>query len=45
MVERASLTRLDTLLVDRPRPNTPELSELAVFLGNSDIQLEVGEKN
>jgi hypothetical protein len=32
-VDRASLTRLDTELVERPpRPNIPECSELAVFL-------------
>lgn len=30
-VDSASRTRLDTLLVDSPRPNTPELSELAVL--------------
>ena len=31
LLERAKRTRLDTLLVERPRPNTPLLNELAVL--------------
>ena len=31
LLDKAKRTKLDTLLVDNPRPNTPELNEFAVL--------------
>ena len=31
LLDKARRTKLETLFVDKPRPNTPELKELAVF--------------